>query len=70
MAEGLVLLLAFVLFLVFAVAIPLWVYSDAQHNSPHSAALWALVAFFGGLLGLLLYFVVGRQRGAGPPAGY
>jgi hypothetical protein len=59
----------FVLFVVFAIAIPLWVYSDAQRNSPHSAVLWALVAFFGGLLGVLLYFLIGRDTTRGG-AGY
>jgi heme/copper-type cytochrome/quinol oxidase subunit 2 len=61
MAEGLVLLLALVLFVVFAIVIPVWVYHDAQKNSPHSGMLWALVAFFGGLLGVLLYFIIGRD---------
>jgi drug/metabolite transporter (DMT)-like permease len=62
--EGLFVLVA--LFgLVLAVALPVWTYSDAQQNSPHSAVLWALVVFFGGLLGFLLYFVIGRDEGAG-----
>ncbi|WP_227374780.1 PLDc N-terminal domain-containing protein [Haladaptatus halobius] len=43
------------------------VYNDAQENSPHSPVLWALVVFFGGLLGLLLYFIIGRTgRGRRP----
>ncbi|PSQ48255.1 hypothetical protein BRD15_05730 [Halobacteriales archaeon SW_6_65_15] len=63
MAEGLVLLFALVLFVVFAIVLPLWVYNDAQKNSPHSGLLWALVAFFGGLLGILLYFIIGRDTG-------
>lgn len=52
---------AFLLFLVMAIVLPIWVYSDAQQNSPHSAALWALVTFFGGILGLLLYVILGRD---------
>jgi drug/metabolite transporter (DMT)-like permease len=57
------------LFVVLGVAITLWTYSDAQENSPHSAVLWALVVFFGGLLGILLYFVIGRDEGAGRGGG-
>jgi RsiW-degrading membrane proteinase PrsW (M82 family) len=51
----------FLVFLVFAIVLPVWVYSDAQQNSPQSEVLWALVAFFGGILGLLLYFLIGRD---------
>jgi len=53
----------FVLFLVMAIVLPIWVYSDAQENSPHSAVLWALVTFFGGIVGLLLYVILGRKPG-------
>lgn len=63
MAEGLVLLFGFVMFLVFAIVLPLWVYSDAQENSPHSGMLWALVVFFSGIVGLILYVILGRQTG-------
>ena len=45
---------------VFAVAAPLWVYSDARRHSAHNPVLWALVAFFGGPLGLLAYVLLGR----------
>jgi hypothetical protein len=37
------------------------VYADAKRNSPQSAFLRALVAFFGGILGLLLYLLLGRE---------
>lgn len=62
---GFVFVIALLLFALFAIVIPLWVYSDAQRNSSHSALLWALVAFFGGLLGLLLYLLIGRNRTGG-----
>lgn len=62
--EAVLLVFALVLFVVLAVVIPLWVYSDAQRNSPHSAVLWALVVFFGGVLGILLYFIIGRRPAA------
>lgn len=51
----------FVLAALVAIAIPLWVYSDAKQHSDQSPLLWALVAFFGGILGLLLYFLLGRN---------
>ncbi|MDG5775911.1 PLDc N-terminal domain-containing protein [Haloarculaceae archaeon H-GB2-1] len=54
-------LVVFVLWILFAIVLPIWTYSDAQQNSPHSAVLWALVVFFGGLLGFLLYFLLGRD---------
>ncbi len=64
------LLFGLVLFVVFAIVLPLWVYGDAQRNSPQSAFLWALVVFFGGIIGLLLYFLLGRdtRRGGRPRA--
>lgn len=49
------------LWLVFAIVLPLWVHSDAQKNSDDSPLLWALVAFFGGILGFLLYLIIGRN---------
>lgn len=58
-------LLAFLIFLVVAIVLPVWTYSDAQDNSPHSPILWSLVVFFGGLLGLLLYFIIGRNTSTG-----
>jgi hypothetical protein len=54
-----------VLWILFAIVLPIWTYSDAQENSPHSPVLWALVVFFGGLLGFLLYFLLGRGNGGG-----
>lgn len=56
-AEGVLLLIL----LVLAIVLPLWVYSDAQTNSSQSPVLWALVAFFGGILGFLLYLILGRD---------
>ncbi|WP_218927241.1 PLDc N-terminal domain-containing protein [Halosimplex rubrum] len=50
--------------LVFAVGIALifWTYSDAQKNSSHPAFLWAIVVFLAPLLGLVLYFLIGRNQ--------
>jgi uncharacterized membrane protein YdcZ (DUF606 family) len=59
----------FLLFFLFGIVITLFVYMDAQDNSPQSAVLWALVAFFGGILGLLLYLLLGRKGHSGTRRG-
>ncbi|GAA0677521.1 PLDc N-terminal domain-containing protein [Natronoarchaeum mannanilyticum] len=64
-AGGAVALIGVLMFALFAIVIPFWVYNDAEQNSSHSALLWALVAFFGGILGLLLYLLIGRDRTGG-----
>lgn len=38
-----------------------WVFVDASQNSSQSAVLWGLVALFGGILGILLYLLLGRD---------
>jgi hypothetical protein len=58
---GFFLLFALGAFVLFGIVLPLWTYSDAQRNSPQNPVLWALVVFFGGLLGFLLYFLIGRD---------
>ena len=52
-------------FLVVSVAyllVIVWTYSDARQNSEHPAFLWTLVVFFAPILGILLYFLLGRER--------
>lgn len=44
--------------------VSLWVSRDASKNSPHSAFLWGLAVFVGGFLGLILYFILGREKKA------
>lgn len=39
-----------------------WVFVDASENSSRSAVLWGLVALIGGLLGVLIYVLVGRDE--------
>lgn len=46
-----------VIFLLAAV----WTYFDAQKNSSHPSILWALAVFIAPLLGIILYFVFGRN---------
>lgn len=51
-----------VLSILFVVSLAsLWAYVDAKKNSSQSAFLWSLVVFFGGVLGILLYFLLGRD---------
>ena len=57
-------LFIWLIFLALFLAVTYWVYQDAQKNSQHSAFLWALVVFLAPLLGLVLYFLLGR-KGAG-----
>jgi len=38
-----------------------WTYTDAQRRSDQPAVLWAAVVFIAPLLGLLLYFLLGRR---------
>ena len=53
------------LFLVVFLAMVVWVYTDAQRNSDHPAFLWAIVVFLAPLLGLVLYFLLGRNARRG-----
>ncbi|CDK38473.1 PLDc N-terminal domain-containing protein [Halorubrum sp. AJ67] len=48
------------LWIVFLLA-AIWTYFDAQKNSGHPAILWALVVFVAPILGIILYFVIGRN---------
>lgn len=56
-----VLLTVAVLWVVFGVILPIWVYRDATRRHVDSPVLWALVTFFGGPLGFLLYVLLGRE---------
>lgn len=47
--------------LVAHLAIIVWIYKDAQQRSDQPAFLWAIVAFLAPLLGLVLYFIIGRN---------
>ncbi len=58
---GVVSSLIGILGLVIHLAIIYWVYTDATSRSDQPAFLWALVAFFAPLLGLLLYWLLGRN---------
>ena len=61
---GAVLFIGLIFFLI-GLLLTYWVYQDAQKNSQHSAFLWALVVFLAPLLGLVLYFLLGRKGGGG-----
>ncbi|MFC5277711.1 PLDc N-terminal domain-containing protein [Halorubrum rubrum] len=51
--------------LLFAVHIAMivWTYNDAQKRSGHPPVLWAIVVFLAPLLGIVLYFIIGRDGG-------
>ncbi|MFP4626556.1 MAG: PLDc N-terminal domain-containing protein [Natronomonas sp.] len=46
-----------VIFLLVAI----WTYFDAEKNSSHPSFLWALVVFIAPILGIILYFIFGRN---------
>lgn len=54
---------AFIPMLIWAAISYFVVYKDAQNNNVSSPGLWFAVTFFFGLLGLLLYFLVGKKSG-------
>src|SRR6478672_11005776 len=47
---------------VIEVALTWWVYNDAKKRGNPNAILWAVVTFFLGLIGLLIYILVGRNQ--------
>ncbi|WP_440990998.1 PLDc N-terminal domain-containing protein [Haloarchaeobius baliensis] len=65
-AEAIAVLLALAVGLAILVLPLVWVYRDAQENSSQSAGMWAAIVFFAGpLIGLVLYFIFAREKGAG-----
>ncbi len=59
-ASGIAFLFGLLMFVVY-IAIIVWTYNDAQQRSDHPAFLWALVVFFAPFLGLVLYWILGRN---------
>ncbi|ESS05038.1 MAG: phospholipase D-nuclease [uncultured archaeon A07HR67] len=57
---GVVSLLVALLMFAAHVAMIVWTYSDAQTHSDQPAFLWAIVVFLAPLLGIVLYFLLGR----------
>ncbi|MFC6889458.1 PLDc N-terminal domain-containing protein [Halorubrum trueperi] len=60
--SGAIVLLFGLLMLLVQIAIIVWVYSDAQTRSDQPAFLWAIVVFFAPFLGLVLYWLLGRNQ--------
>jgi len=48
------------LWLIFLL-VAVWTYFDAEKNSSHPSILWALAVFIAPLLGIVLYFIFGRN---------
>lgn len=65
---GAAALLIGVLTFLVTIAMVVWTYSDAETNSSHPAFLWAVVVFLAPLLGLVLYFLLGRDAGSADTA--
>lgn len=49
------------LILVAQIALIWWTYTDAQKRSDQPAFLWAIVVFLAPILGIILYFLLGRN---------
>lgn len=60
-AGGALAFLIWLLFTALFIYMVYWTYKDAQRNSSHPAFLWAIVVFLAPLLGLVLYFLLGRN---------
>lgn len=65
--------LLFCCFSIIGLALPLglafFVYSDAKKNNIENDVLWALVTFFTGVIGILIYFLVIRKQALEKNAG-
>lgn len=46
--------------LLIVIGLAVWVYKDAQKNKVDNAALWAILTFFTGLIGILIYLLAIR----------
>jgi glucose uptake protein GlcU len=58
-------LFIWLIFFLIGLALTYWVYQDAKKNSQNSAFLWAVVVFLAPILGLVLYFLLGRKGARG-----
>jgi hypothetical protein len=62
------LLCCYGLVLLVYLALVVWVYNDASGRGVNNAGLWALLVFFTPIIGLIIYFLVGRDQGTRYPA--
>ena len=60
LAGGIAFLFGLLVLLV-QIGIIVWIYSDAKQRSDQPAFLWAVVVFLAPVIGLVLYFIVGRR---------
>jgi len=58
--EGTIILLVSLIMFVIHIGMIIWTYTDATNNSGQPAFLWAIIVFFAPLLGIILYFLLGR----------
>lgn len=53
--------------IIIGIIMTVWVYKDAKKRNAN-AALWAILTFIFGLLGLIIYLLAGRKSGTPAPA--
>jgi len=61
---GLVLLIV-IFWLVIAILIAVWVHRDAESRGMNGA-LWVIIVFIAGILGLVVYLIVREEKHAAP----
>jgi len=61
LAGGTIWLVCCLAIFILDIAILIWVYQDANKHGANGV-LWAAIVFFGSLVGLLLYFAIGRNQ--------
>lgn len=44
------------------IALSIYIYKDAEKSGVENPILWALIAFCFGIIGILLYFLVGKNN--------
>jgi len=55
---ALVIILIYITFFVVWFLVARWVYKDAQKRGLESPMLWGVLAFFGGIIGVIIYVVM------------
>lgn len=56
-----------IVMLAISIIIAIWIYKDATRRGNPQAAIWALLGFFFGVIGLVVYLVVRKNQMTPPP---
>ncbi len=59
---GILGIICIVIWIVIWLVIALWAYKDAKSRGDEHAVIWFLVVFFLGIIGLIIYLVIGRKE--------